>query len=369
MIPFFKKTEIAIDQFNFENDINFRSEISNYFVENFSYSNFFLTKSCTQSLEIAFKVLNFSKGMEVILPSYGFVSLANSIMINGLKCVFVDCEKETMNIDINAALSAITEKTVAILTINYGGVSCDYDVLRSVCKEKNIVLVEDNAHGFRSKYKLEWLGSIGDISTISFDFLKNISCDEGGGISILNDALISKFEILYHFGTDKARFLRGEVEAYEWKGIGTNVKLAEPLAEILYHQVFQSESIINEFLKKWNFYYNALYILKEKELIDLVEIPQYSTPNGHMFWLKTKNEVERAQLINFLKSYHIESAFHYTPLHLSEYGKKYGIFRGIDKNTTSESKKLLRIPHYYNMSESMQLEVIDRIFQFYQKYK
>ena len=259
MIPFYKKTEI-LNQFKEDEykEIDYNTQVSNYFIENFNYTNFFLTKSCTQSLELAIMSLKFPYGKEVILPSYGFISIANAVAINGLKCIFVDCEPGTMNINTKEVLNAITKDTVAIITINYGGVACDYDELIPVRKENNIIIIEDNAHGIRAKYKDQWLGKLGDISTISFYFLKNISCDEGGGMSLNNKSLLSNFEVAYHFGTNKANFLRGEVNAYEWKGIGSNSKLANYLSEILYSQLTNSELIIREFVNKWQFYFDSL---------------------------------------------------------------------------------------------------------------
>lgn len=368
MIQFYKRTEISLDSKAIYSNIeNFNEGVSNYFIENFNYSNFFLTKSCTQSLELAIMSLRFPYGKEVILPSYGFISIANAVAINGLKCVFVDCEPGTMNINTNEVLNAITKDTVAIITINYAGVACDYDELIPICKENNIIIIEDNAHGIRAKYKDIWLGKLGDISTISFDFLKNISCDEGGGMSLNNTSLLSNFEVAFHFGTNKANFLRGEVDAYEWKGIGSNSKLANYLSEILYDQLANSELIIKEFVIKWQFYFDSLKPLQNLGFIELAKIPNYSTINGHMFWIKVSNSVERSNLISFLKQHNIITAFHYTPLHNSEYGKKVGEFRGMDKYTTKDSSRLLRLPIYFSLTESEQSEVISKIYQFYNK--
>lgn len=368
MIPFFKKSDIYND-FTLSNqtNLNFRKKISDYFLNQLAHENFFLTKSCTQSLEIAFMTINAAIGSEVILPSYGFVSIANAIALRGLKCVFVDCEPNTMNIDTHAALNAITPKTVAIVTINYAGVACDYDKLIPVCKERGILLIEDNAHGIRAKYKDRYLGTLGDISTISFDFLKNVSCDEGGGISINKSSLISDFENVYHFGTNKASFLRGETSFYEWKSLGTNSMLAEPLCKILYGQLMASESIISGFLEKWHMYYNSLQHLKSKGIIELTIIPEYSQPNGHMFWIKVSDSDERSKIIKFLAQKEISTAFHYTPLHQSEFGKKNGMFYGNDIYTTKESSRLLRLPLYNSLTEIELEKVVSSIDEFYKK--
>lgn len=370
MIPFFRKNffneeiELLKQWYNGEL-INVRDQLSNSFSNKFSYQNFFLTKSCTQSLELAILSLNLPFGKEVILPSYAFVSLANAVAINNLKCVFVDCDPNTMNISVDAAIQAITKDTAAIITINYGGISCDYDSLFPICKEKGIYIIEDNAHGIRAKYKDKWLGNFGDISTISFDFLKNISCNEGGGATINNENLLNNFQLAYDFGTNRNACLKGEVSFYEWKEKGTNAILAEHLAIILKSQLDKSDIIISEYISKWNKYYASLDDLQTKGLISLAKIPEYSSSNGHMFWLKAKDKSERDLLISYLKQFNIHTAFHYTPLHSSEFGFKVGIFRGSDNYTSIESNKLIRLPLYFNLTQEEQNEVIGRIYKFY----
>src|SRR5690554_4570805 len=274
MIPFFRKNHLAeelrgLSDFYQGKLKHPRDEVQEYFIKNFGYENFYLTKSCTQSLELAIMSLNIPKGKEVILPSYGFVSLANAVAINGLKCVFVDCERDTMNISVEAIRNAISKDTAAVMTINYAGVSCDYDAIVDICSKHELYLIEDNAHGIRCKYKGKDLGAFGDISTISFDYLKNISCGEGGGISINNQSLFHRFIEAYHFGTNRQDFIEGNVSAYGWVNIGTNALLAESLAVILLSQLENSKGIIDQYLSSWNFYFKELTPLQQKGKIEL----------------------------------------------------------------------------------------------------
>ncbi|MCO5249470.1 MAG: aminotransferase class I/II-fold pyridoxal phosphate-dependent enzyme [Chitinophagales bacterium] len=370
MIPYFKKNHITneldkLHSFYQGIVVNPRQEVEIDFKEKYNLKSFFLTKSCTQSLELALMSLPDSKGKEVILPSYGFVSLANAVVMNGYKCVFVDCEPSTMNISAEAIENAITQNTVAVMTINYAGVACDYDKIQRICKENNLFLIEDNAHGISCKYRGKYLGSFGDISTISFDFFKNISCDEGGGISINNVQLWDGFVKSYYFGTNKQAMTEGHVSSYEWKHKGTNSLLAEPLAVILYTQLQQTDKMIRQYLSNWSFYFQELQSLEKDGKIQLAQIPEYAQHNGHIFWIKTADKSERKKLIDFLKKNKIGSAFHYTPLHTSEFGRKVGEFRGEDKYTTTESSRLLRLPQYYLLKREEQEKVVEKIFEFY----
>ena len=84
-----------------------------------------------------------------------------------------------------------------------------------------------------------------------------------------------------------------------------------------------------------------------------------------MFWIKTKNIDERTKLIEYLKKHDVLAVFHYIPLHTAPAGKKYGVFCGIDKYTTKESERLLRLPLYYHMKDDDAVRVIELIKKFY----
>jgi dTDP-4-amino-4,6-dideoxygalactose transaminase len=372
VVPFFKKNLFEAELLAYANyrkgDLTQpRESVEAHFRDQFSLNNFYLTKSCTQALELAIQTLEIPSGREVILPSYSFVSLGNAVVLNGLRCVFVDCQPETMNICPEAIKNAITEQTAAVITINYGGISCDYDEIEKICKDHQLFLIEDNAHGIYAQYKEKALGTFGDISCISFDYLKNISCEEGGGISIHRKTLENKFQEAYQFGTNRAAFLRKETSSYEWKSAGTNAQIAEALAATLLTQLSQAERIITRYLEHWNRYFGALQHLEQQGKIQLAQVPDYARHNGHIFWMKTADYDERAALIAFLQSRGIGSGFHYTPLHSSTFGKLIGRFHGEDQHTTRESLRFLRLPLYYQLSEEQQEWVIQSLYNFYQQ--
>ena len=195
-IPFFKTTvtgeeikylqQVLTGSDSFANK-TFVTKCENWFHENHQVKNFFLTKSCTDSLELAALMLNINEGDEVILPSYSFVSCGNAFALFGAKCVFVDILPDTMNIDETKIEAAITTRTKAIVTLNYASAACNYDAIRNIARKNNLYIIEDNAHGILAEYKSgEYLGQFGDIATFSFDHLKNVSCGQGGGIAINN---------------------------------------------------------------------------------------------------------------------------------------------------------------------------------------
>ncbi len=168
-----------------------------------------LTTSCTHALEMAALLLDIGPGDEVIVPSFTFPSAANAFVLRGAKPLFVDIRADTLNIDESQIEQRITAHTKAIFPVHYAGVGCEMDTITSVARQHGIAVVEDNAHGLYGKYRGKYLGTLGQLSTLSFHETKNFSCGEGGAI-LINDANFNqRAEILREKGTDRSRFFRG----------------------------------------------------------------------------------------------------------------------------------------------------------------
>ena len=120
-------------------------------------------------------------------------------------------------------------------------------------------------------------------------------------------------------------------------------------------------------LETWNLYYTMLSKLEHNELLQLPVIPDNCEHNAHMFYIKLKNIEQRSNLIKFLKDENIMAIFHYIPLHSSEAGKKFGEFYGVDKYTTVDSERILRLPLYYNIEKEDVRLVCEKIEEFFNK--
>jgi dTDP-4-amino-4,6-dideoxygalactose transaminase len=305
------------------------------------------------------------EGDEVIMPSYTFVSTANAFALRGAKIVFTDIRKDTMNMDENLIEDAITDKTKAIVPVHYAGVSCEMDRINEIAKKHNLFVVEDAAQGVMSRYKNKALGTIGDIGCYSFHETKNYQCGEGGAILINNENFIERSEIIREKGTNRSKFLRGQVDKYTWVDIGSSYLPSELNAALLYAQLKNAKKINDDRLKSWNIYFERLQELKNKEVIELPFVPSHCKHNAHMFYIKVKDIKTRTKLISHLGNEDILSVFHYIPLHSAPAGKKYGEFRGEDKYTTKESERLLRLPMYYGLKEDEVLKVCESIEKFF----
>ena len=352
------------------------------------FTNVILTPSCTSALELIALTLNIQAGDEVILPSYTYVSTANAFALRGAKLIFVDTYSNHPSIDISKIEQAITKKTKAIVVVHYGGMAIDYQLLKKLKNKYHIPIVEDAAHCFGAKsifktsgtpgaksiFKTseapgaksgkEFIGSLGDFAAFSFHETKNISCGQGGAAIINNPEYVGRANIIAQCGTNKIDFINKKVSFYSWKSLGSNFLLAEPLCAILLANLKLMEKINKKRVALCKEYYDALFILQKRGLIRLT--PFDSNGNGHIFYILTKNLVERNNLIKHLKLKGIEATFHYYPLHLTDYYKKNFITKSL-KNTEYISDRIVRLPLFYNLASHQLEHVIKSILNFYKK--
>ncbi len=324
-----------------------------------------LTTSCTQALEMSAILADIQPGDEVILPSFTFVSTANAFVLRGAKLVFVDIRLDTKNIDEELIEDAVTHKTKVIVPVHYAGVGCEMDRIMDIAEKHKLTVVEDAAQGVMATYKGKALGSIGDYGCFSFHETKNYSMGEGGAILIKDEKKAEEAEIIREKGTDRSRFLKGQVDKYSWVSMGSSFLPSELNAAYLYPQLEQADEINNDRLASWQLYYDMLKPLQDKGILQLPVIPEECMHNAHMFYIITQGMEERTKLINYLKDKGIQAVFHYVPLHSAKAGKQYGRFHGDDRNTTRVSESLIRLPIYYGLKEEDVSYICDKVNRFH----
>lgn len=324
-----------------------------------------LTTSGTTALEMAALLCDIKPGDEVILPSFTFSTTATAFVLVGAKLVFVDVRPDTMNIDEKKIERAITEKTRVIVAVHYAGVSCEMDTIMRIAHEHNLLVVEDAAQGVMSSYKGKPLGSIGDFGCFSFHETKNYSMGEGGALLIKNSKYNDRAEIIREKGTNRQRFLRGQVDKYTWEEYGSSYLPSDMNAAYLWAELEEADLINDNRLKTWDTYYQALLPLASGGKLELPVIPDGCKHNAHMFYVKLRDLEERTSFISYLKDRGITSVFHYIPLHSSPAGMRFGHFDGDDQYTTSESNRLARLPLYFNLEKKDLDYIISSIYSFF----
>lgn len=347
-------------------DGDFTKRCHEWFVNKLGCEKALLTPSCTHALEMAALLIDIKPGDEVIMPSYTFVSTANAFVLRGAIVKFVDIRPDTMNIDENLIEAAITDKTVAIVPVHYAGVACEMDTIMAIAKKHQLFVIEDAAQGVMSTYKGRPLGTIGDLGAFSFHDTKNYtSGGEGGLLIVNNEKFAERSEILREKGTNRSKFVLGMVDKYTWVDIGSSFLPSELQAAYLYGQMEMADTINNDRLATWNYYYEQLSALEADRCLVLPTIPNDVEHNAHMFYIKVKDINERTELINHLKERDVYTVFHYIPLHSAPAGAQFCEFIGEDQYTTQESERLIRLPMWYGMEKAHVDQTVRAITEFF----
>lgn len=182
-----------------------------------------LVSSGTAALTTAFTALGIGYGDEVIMPAFTFVASFEAVISVGAVPVMVDID-DTLTLDPAAVKAAITPKTKCVMPVHMCGSMADMDALQAICKEHNLLLLEDACQAFGGSYKGKKLGTIGDAGTFSFDFVKTITCAEGGAIVTNNKDTYIKCDGISDHGHDHIGNDRG-AELHPF--IGYNYRISE----------------------------------------------------------------------------------------------------------------------------------------------
>ncbi len=279
--------------------------------------------------------------------------------------MFVDIRPDTLNIDEGLIETAVTARTRAIVPVHYGGTSCAMKEITDIAKRYGFWVVEDAAEALLSTYEGRSLGTIGHLGCFSFHDTKNIISGEGGALIVNDERLVERAEVIREKGTNRSRFLRGEIEKYNWIDIGSSFLPAELISAFLYAQLEQADTIVAERRRICGRYRKLLQPLAEKDSIQLPRPGLSNASGGHISYIICRSTEERASLIAFLKKRKINAAFHYVPLHSSPAGKKYGRISGTTKFTDDISNRLLRLPVNCGMRDADVDRVVEGIFDLF----
>lgn len=317
-----------------------------------------LVTSGTAALEMCALLIGSEPGVEVIMPSYTFVSTANAFVMHGATPVFVDIRADTQNIDETKIEAAINSRTRAIVCVHYSGISCEMDTIMTIAEKHNLLVVEDNAHGIFSTYKGRQLGTIGHLGALSFHYTKNIICGEGGAIILNKPELISQALVLWEKGTNRFDFLRGRVSKYAWVSKGSSYVMSELNAAVLNAQLKMRQFLQADRLRIWYSYHEKLEEFERDFRLRRPVVPAGCTSNGHIYYIRVpcKDDFERIGKIS--KERKISLFTHYEPLHSSAGGIKYGRTHEICAESESCASQLYRLPLWIGLSEEQILQVL-----------
>ena len=324
-----------------------------------------LTPSGTAALEMIAILLDIKPGDEVIMPSWTFSSTATSFILRGAKIIFIDVELDTLNMSTIEVEKALSPRTKAIVTINYGGLPGDIELLSKLAKERNVHFVEDNAHGFGGSINGKSLGSFGGLSALSFHQTKNLQCGEGGALIINSKQFSARAEIIREKGTNRSSYIRGEIDKYTWRDIGSSYVVSEILARYLQSNLedFNSKQFARRAI--WERYENGFRSWSGPIGVRIPISQKSVTPACHSYWLLFPKPDDTSRFIDYMKQHSIGIARHYVPLHSAPAALKYNcIARGAMKNTNSLGEQLVRLPMYSGLSDDQVARVVETVGNF-----
>ena len=355
----------AIDQMHISGDGPFSKRCEALLQDLLGVARALLTTSCTDALEMSALLLDVKPGDEVIVPSFTFVSTINAYVLRGAQPVFVDVRPDTLNLDESLVEEAITRRTKAIVPVHYGGVACEMDTIMGVAQRHGVEVVEDNAHGLFASYRGKPLGTFGAMATQSFHETKNFSSGEGGALLINDPRYVERAEIVREKGTDRSKFLRGQVDKYTWVDIGSSYLPSDILAAFLLAQLEEREAIQGKRRQLWWRYKGELASWSETNGVRLPHVPENCEQSYHLFYLLLPTEKLRDDFIAYMAAKKMASVFHYVPLHLSPMGRKFGGEDGDCPVTEDISSRLVRLPFFTDMSTEEQARVIEAVEAFH----
>ena len=348
----FKKNKFA--------DGFFQKKCENFIKKKINSKFIALTQNCTSALEISMILINLKKDDEVIMPSYTFTSTANAVLLRGAKPVFADVNLHDINLNYDSVKKKINKRTKAIIVVHYAGNSCDMQKFLELKKKYNLFLIEDCAHSFMGKFKNRYLGTIGDFGTFSFHETKNLVGGQCGAISINNQNYVKRAKIILDKGTDRA-LINNKKKYYSWKDIGSEFRSAELPAALLYSQLSKFDKIDRKRHVISNYYRKKILLIGNKNFSIIESDPKNKSAN-HIFALIFKSLKLRDKFINFMKLKKIFYYFHYFPLHLSSFGKKFD--KSKMENTNKINNGLVRLPLYPGLKKKEILRIISEVKKF-----
>jgi len=305
--------------------------------------------SATAALHISLLSLGIKEGDEVIIPALTFVADINVVRMVGATPILADCTSlNDWNISAQTIAEQITDKTKAVIVVHFAGYPCQMDEIVVLCKEKNIVLIEDVAHAPGASYKGQKCGTFGDYGCFSFFTNKNLSVGEGGMISSKSEKLNKQAGYYRSHGMTALTLDRhkGRAITYDIAQSGLNYRIDEIRSSL---GLVQLDKLTKANQRRKLLVERYIQNLKDMELI---KIPFQNLKNiesvYHIFPILLDKKIDRVDFIGKLKEKGIQSSIHYPAF------KDFTAFKDIGLNHASVAEEIatkeLTLPLYPTMS-------------------
>ena len=319
----------------------------------------------TAALHVACLAAGIGEGDEVITTPITFAASANCALYRGARPVFADIDEKTWNIDPASVRERITERTKAVVAVDFTGQSAQLDELLEICHEKGILLITDGAHSIGTKYKGRPTGSIADMTTFSFHPVKTVTAGEGGAVVTNDPGLYEKLSLFRAHGiTRNPALMEKEPDGpwyYEQVALGYNYRMTDIQAALLISQLDKLDRFVKR-RKEIVARYDEAFA-RIPQLIVQEEIPESDTAR-HLYIIRLRPErlsIDRKGFFEALDAENVRCNVHYIPVYYFPWYQKLGYCRGLCPKAEKLYEEILTLPLHYNLTDGDVEDVIQAV--------
>ena len=327
----------------------------------------------TAALHIAAMAAGVKEGDEVITTPITFAASANCVLYCGAKPVFADINPRTYNIDPASIRRCITPRTKAVVAVDFTGQAVELDEIRAICKEHNLVLIEDAAHSIGTKYNGQPIGSIADMTTFSFHPVKTVTGGEGGAVTTNDEELYRKLVLAHAHGItrDRSQMVHPTDDPwyYEQTDLGYNYRMTDFQAALLISQLGKLELFSarrKAIVAKYKEAFSQIPELQVQE-----EIPESDTTR-HLYIMRFHSDMlscTRREFFDALRGENIFAQVHYIPVYWHSYYEKLGYEKGLCPNAEALYQEIISLPLHYRLTDADVDNVIHAVRKIVDYYK
>ena len=320
--------------------------------------------SCTAGLHLSLVAAGIGPDDEVITTPYTFAATGEVIIQVRAKPIFVDIEKDSLNIDPEEIRKAITPKTKAIIPVHFAGLPCRMNEVLEIARENNLFVIEDAAHAFAAEYNGNKIGNISSTTVFSFYATKNITTGEGGMVTTNDLELAERIRLLSLHGMSQDAWKRYTAEGswyYEVVDSGYKYNMTDIQAAIGLHQLNK----VDRFQQARE----RLVQMYDQGFRDTPEImipyrDHISKHAWHLYVIKLDLDllnINRSEFIKLLTARNIGTSVHFIPLHLHPFYRDNFVFNGGFPNAEHAYERVISLPIYPAMSSEDAQYVIESV--------
>jgi perosamine synthetase len=302
-----------------------------------------------------------SEGDEVIVPSFTFISTANTPLFVGAKPVFADIENQTFGMDPNSVLEKISNRTKAIMPIHYGGCPCMIKELCEIADDHNLVVIEDAAEAFGASVEGRKVGTFGDSAMLSFCQNKIITTGEGGALVTDSKEMYQKLKLTRSHGrADNSQYF-SSTESMDYVSLGYNFRISSLSASLGISQINKVDTIIEK--RRENAAYLTEKLIRVKDNVIVPEIPE---SYKHVYQLYTILVNKRDELKKYLADKGIMTKVYFEPVHKTHFYSHVLGYKCELPMTEEISGKALTLPMHPNLTHDEIDTIAREITTFYE---